>query len=110
VARLPRHSLYKAAIDNDDEYAVLAELLPTLDDATPRVPLAGYSELAVRLDNVFDAINAVNETLLAVNGGKASVMHRPNRAPRPETASQRLTSTRKREQLDSIVDRMTGGR
>lgn len=66
--------------------------------------------MVLRLDNLFDAINAVNETLVAVNGGKRTVMHRPNRAPRPETATQRLKHLQKIEKLDDIVQRMTGGR
>ncbi|MET9262413.1 hypothetical protein [Amycolatopsis sp. NPDC004079] len=63
-----------------------------------------------RLDNLFDAVNAVNETLVAVHSSKRSAMHRPNRAPRPETAIQRIESRQRVSRLDEIVNRMTGGR
>lgn len=104
--------MYKAALDNDEEFAELASSLRLYDndDLAPSIPLAGYSEVVLRLDNLFDAINAVNETLLAVHSGKKSAMQRPNRAPRPQTAYQRLKVRKKTEQLDSIVQRMTGGR
>lgn len=96
-------------MDDDEEFAALATTLHD-DHGEPKVPLAGYSEVAVRLDNVFDAINAVNETLLAVYSTKKNALHRPNRAPRPQTASQRLKARQKRERIDSIVQHMTGGR
>jgi hypothetical protein len=75
----------------------------------PHVPLAGYNEIAVRLDNLFDAISAVNETLLAAPHFKRK--HRPAvRAPRPETAQQRLRRQQSMHKLNSIVEQMTGGR
>jgi hypothetical protein len=79
------------------------------DDEAPAVPLAGYNEIVLRLDNVFDAIMAVNETLIAVNSAKGG-MNQPQRAPRPETAYQRLVKRQKLEKIESIMDWMTGGR
>lgn len=73
------------------------------------VPLAGYDDAVLRLDNIFDAVMALNETLIAVNSRKSS-MRKPMRAPRPETAYQRLAKQVKVDKLDSIVDKMTGGR
>lgn len=112
LERLPRHSHYKAALENDEEYAEIALALDGLNPARrkPRVPLAGYDEVAARLDNVFDAINAVNETLLAAphfkrRGGRQAV-----RAPRPETAQQRVKRQQSMARINSIVEHMTGGR
>ncbi|MBB1153523.1 hypothetical protein [Amycolatopsis dendrobii] len=111
IARLPRHSHYKAAIDDDEQFAAIAAALPKPDDAPQaRVPLTGYSDVVARLDNVFDAVSAVNETLIAVHTTQRSGMHRPNRAPRPETAIQRIEARQRVSRLDDIVDRMTGGR
>lgn len=63
----------------------------------------------MRLDNIFDALNAVNETLLAAPHFKRK--HRQAvRAPRPETASQRLRRQQSMNRIHSIVDQMTGGR
>lgn len=74
-----------------------------------RPPLVGYDDIAARLDNVFDAINAVNETLLAAPHFQRK--HRQAiRAPRPETAHQRLKRQRSMQRISSIVDQMTGGR
>ena len=98
-------------MNDDDEYAALAQALEGLNvpSRKSRTPLVGYDEVAARLDNVFDAINAVNETLLA-----APHFQRKNRpairAPRPETAHQRLKRQRSMQRIGSIVDQMTGGR
>ena len=86
----------------------LGELKPA--SRKPHVPLAGYDEVAARLDNLFDALNAVNETLLAAphfkrRGGRQAV-----RAPRPETAQQRLKRQQSMKRINSIVEQMTGGR
>lgn len=110
LRHLPRHSLYKAALDNDEEFAAIAAEMVQEEETAPSVPLAGYDEVVVRLDNLFDAMNAINETLVAVNSSKRSAMHRPNRAPRPQTAYQRIEERKKTERLDAIVQRMTGGR
>jgi hypothetical protein len=111
LARLPRHSHYRAAIDDADDYAAVAVQLGThTATATSRtVPLAGYDDVVARLDHVYDAVNAVNETLLAVYSAKKTRV-RPVRAPRPETAYQRLLRQQKTQKLSSIVDRMTGGK
>lgn len=76
----------------------------------PRVPLAGYDEVAVRLDNLFDAINAVNETLLAAPHFRRRRGRQPIRAPRPETAQQRVKRQESISRINSIVQQMTGGR
>lgn len=55
-------------------------------------------------------MNAVNETLVAVHSSKRSSLQRPNRAPRPQTASQRIEARQRTQRLDDIVNRMTGGR
>lgn len=111
MERLPRHSYYKAALEDDDDFARIALSLkmPGAEAAAARVPLVGYDPTIARLDNVFDAVNAVNETLVAVYS-KRRTTGRPNRAPRPETAQQRVARQQKLEKLDSIVDRMIGGR
>lgn len=111
LERLPRHSHYKAALDDDDEYAEIALTLDgiTQKSSKPRVPLAGYNEIAIRLDNLFDAINAVNDTLLAAPHFKRK-RRQAIRAPRPETAQQRLKRQQSMDKLNSIVQQMTGGR
>jgi hypothetical protein len=111
LARLPRHSHYKAAMDNDEDYARVALALSGSDEVRPGpVPLAGYSELAVRMDNIFDAVNALNETLIAVYSSKNRARPRPTRAPRPQTAFQRLRREQTVARLNDIVEKMTGGR
>lgn len=109
---MPRHSQYKAALENDEEYAAIALALDGLTPAQrkPRVPLVGYDEVAARLDNVFDAINAVNETLLAAPHFKRRNGRQAVRAPRPETAQQRVKRQQSMTRINSIVDHMTGGR
>lgn len=108
---LPRYSLYKAAVDDDEEFAELAaQLLHGGSQQSSKVPLVRYDEVVVRLDNVYDVLNAINETLIAVNSKRKSAVQHPNRAPRPETASQRLKARRRRERLDQLVQHMTGGR
>jgi hypothetical protein len=112
IERLPRHSRYKAALEDDDNYAALALAMQKAGVAeTPaRVPLVGYDEVAVRLDNIYDAVNALRETLIAIYSKRNSAKPKPNRAPRPESAHQRVRRRQAREKLDSIVDQMTGGR
>lgn len=79
------------------------------DEPSREVPLVGYSEIALRLDNVFDAINAVNETLIAVNSASNS-KPRPNRAPRPKTAVQRTREVQSLQRLMDLEQQLTGGR
>lgn len=112
LERLPRHSRYKAALENDEEYAKLALSLSGSATASrpPRVPLAGYDEIAVRLDNLFDAINSVNETLLAAPHFRRNKGRQAIRAPRPETAQQRLKRQQSLIRINDIVQQMTGGR
>lgn len=112
LARLPRHSHYKAALEDDEEYAEIAMALDSVLPAArqARVPLAGYNEIAVRLDNLFDAISSVNETLLAAPHFKRRSGRRAVRAPRPETAQQRLKREQSMTRINSLVDHMTGGR
>ena len=74
------------------------------------MPLAGYDEIAARLDNLFDAINAVNETLLAAPHFKRRSGRQAVRAQRPETAQQRVKRQQSMTRIDSIVEHMTGGR
>jgi hypothetical protein len=108
---LPRHSYYKAALEDDDEFAsvALAVEVPGVSQR-PRVPLAGYNEVAARLDNLFDAISAVNETLLAAPHFKRRRGRQAVRAVRPETAQQRVKREQSMQKISSIVERMTGGR
>jgi hypothetical protein len=108
IARLPTHSHYKAALHNDEQLAELVAQLNLPD--TPRVPLVGYDETVLRLDNVFDAINAVNETLMAVYSKKGAGRRQPTRAPRPITAQERVKRAASMNKLKSIEERMTGGR
>lgn len=75
----------------------------------PRVPLVGYDEVVSRLDNLFDVLSAVNDTLLAAPHFKRKA-RQPNRAIRPETAQQRLKRQQSVNKLDAIVQHMTGGR
>lgn len=75
-----------------------------------QVPLVGYDEVASRLDNLFDAICAVNDTLLAAPHFKRRKGRQAVRAIRPETAQQRLKRQQSMTKIGSIVERMTGGR
>lgn len=109
IARLPRHSHYKAALEDDDEIAEVA-LAIQLPENRARVPLVGYDETVVRLDNLFDAINAVNETLITVYSKRGIAARRSIRAERPETAHQRVKRSRSKQKLQSIEESMTGGR
>ena len=103
--------MYKAAVDDNDEFAELAAQLKRDEpEKVPKVPLVRYDEVVRRLDDLYDVLNAINETLVAVNSGRKRTAHRPNRAPRPETATQRLGRRRQIERLDEITNRMTGGR
>jgi hypothetical protein len=112
LLRLPRHSHYKAALDDDEEFAAIALklALPGTEKARPRVPLAGYSDVIARLDNVFDAISALHETMVDVYSRRNGRRVNRTRAPRPETAQQRLRRAETYRALDSIVEQMTGGR
>lgn len=87
------------------EIALSVDLPP----AIASIPLAGYDETVARLDNLFDAINRISETLEAVYSRRG---HRPRpvRALRPETAQQRVKRTQAMSKLQTIEDRMTGGR
>jgi hypothetical protein len=111
LARMPRDSHYRAALDDDDEYAELITKFRSGEESekTPKVPLVGYSEVALRLDNLFDAVNAVRETLMAVYSKKNSKPS-PVRAKRPETAMQRAARQKSMTKLQSIEERMLGGR
>lgn len=108
ITRLPRHSHYKAALENDEEFAEIALTL-NLPERPARIPLVGYDETVARLDNVFDAVNLVRETLESIYSKRG---HKPreNRAVRPENAQQRIKRQQARSKLQSIEDRMTGGR
>lgn len=109
VSRLPRYSHYKAALESDEELAAIAlRLAPPEEKA--RIPLVGYDETVVRLDNVFDAINNLHETVIGVASSKKTSRPRPVRAPRPETAHERVKRAQTRQKLQSIEERMTGGR
>lgn len=108
LARLPRHSHYKAAIDNDDQYAEIAETMQRADQKV-RIPLAGYDDVVFRLDNLFDAVMSVGDILRQVYS-KHGRAPQPVRAYRPETAQQRLKRHKAHRKLQSIEERMSGGR
>lgn len=105
--RLPRHSHFKAAYASDEELAeMMADLYP---DAKPdnSVPIEGYTPEAERIDAVFDAVMVLVETVAQIAGGKRI---RPTRAPRPETAAQKLERRKRLEKVYALADKMTGGR
>lgn len=107
LERLPRHSHYRAEVDNDDDFAAMVDVDgPT---RSPTVPLVDYDHVAMRLDNVFDAVCAVQETLVAVHSRKKH-QGQPNRAPRPETALQRKRRQATEDKLTNLEMWMTGGR
>jgi hypothetical protein len=109
ISRLPRYSHYKAALESDERLAEIA-LQIEMPNAKPYVPLVGYDETVVRLDNVYDAINNMHETLVAIYSKKGSGRRQPNRAPRPETAQERVKRQKSLQKLDSLEERMIGGR
>lgn len=110
LERLPPHSHYRAALDADDSYGELVvALYGEPADKPTSVPLVGYDPHAARLDNLFDAINALTETVVAALSKKGS-RQQPTRAPRPETAAQRIRRKRKREKLFELEDKLTPGR
>lgn len=107
--RLPAHSHYKAALNDDDEFAEQAEKLNFPgSDKTPAVSLVGYDDAVLRLDNIYDAMNAVIEVLIAIHSKKGST-RRPNRAPRPETARQRLKRRQSMDKIAALERKLLGG-
>lgn len=108
---LPRHSHYKAALDSDDTVASMALSMRSgdEDEQQPQVPLAGYDPLAMRLDNVFDAVNALAETVKSALSRRNSRVD-PVRATRPETAIQRLQRQQTHQHLFDMEYKLTGGR
>jgi hypothetical protein len=111
LARLPRHSHYRSAIEDDEQFAAAALAMADPDEerAPVTMPLTGYSDQIARLDNVFDAVCAVNETLISVYSKKNAARPRPHRAPRPKTAAQRLLREQKLATVRDIEAQMTGG-
>lgn len=80
-------------------------------DSPPRtVPLIGYDDVVARLDNLFDVISALHENLVDYLSGRKGKRAKRIRAPRPETAQQRLRRAQRIEKLNNLVDHMTGGR
>lgn len=113
LERLPRHSHYKAALDDDEEYAGLALALQGAESpsrTSRNVPLTGYSDVVARLDNLFDVISALHENLVDYMSGRKSTRTKRVRAPRPETAQQRLRRAQKIATLNNLVEQLTGGR
>lgn len=111
LARLPRHSHYKAALDSDTEIAAMAYSLQDTAEhgGKPEVPLVDYDPIALRLDNLFDAINALAETVRGALSRKNQRVE-PVRAPRPETALQQLHRQHTRNKLADLESQLTGGR
>src|SRR5690606_3810297 len=62
---------------------------------------------AERIDAVFDAVMVLVETVAQIAGGKRI---RPTRAPRPETAAQKLEQRKRLEKVYALADKMPGGR
>lgn len=109
LARLPRHSHYRAALYDADDYAAhVVGAQSNTDAEQPKPSLVEYDQIALRLDNVFDAVNAVKETLIAVHSKKGN-QGQPNRAPRPETAIERAKRRATAEGLQQIEDTMLSG-
>jgi hypothetical protein len=108
LERLPRHSNYKAALDDDDEFAALVARLD-LPERPAKVPLVGYDDVLVRLDNLYDVMSNVVEVLIAVNSSKGRGGRRPIRAPRPENARERLKRAQAEERLSVLEQKLTGG-
>jgi hypothetical protein len=99
-------------LDNDERLAEVALRLslPGSEElATPQVPLVGYDAVAARLDNVFDAINALHETLVR-RYTKRGTSIQPVRAFRPETAVERVKRRKSMNKIHDLEQRLTGGR
>jgi len=113
LVRLPRHSHYKAALDENEELARLSlELTSGVTGGKPGkpyVPLVGYDENAVRLDNLLDAINALHETVVR-RWSRRGARVGSNRAPRPVTAQERVKHEKAMEKLSNLEQQVLGGR
>lgn len=82
MARLPNHSLYKAAILNDIDYArtvgIGEQMAPTM---------AGFTREIDALTRLTEWVKALYVVTIAVHSGKAPVL---DPEPRPQTAFDRL--------------------
>jgi hypothetical protein len=108
LERLPGHSYYKAALDDDDEFAALLSKYELPGTKNYRVPLAGYSDVVARLDNLYDVMSNVVEVLIAVNSKKGR-SRQSQRAPRPENARDRLKRAAAEEKLTALENKLLGG-
>ena len=105
LTRLPQESHYKAALAADDE---LAERAST-DKSRPEIPLVGYGQLAIKLDNIYDALMLIRtEQINTTPGIKQPAKFKP--VERPRTAQDRRAERMRDMKLSSLEKRLMGNR
>lgn len=94
-------SLYITAQRADDEY--VAQLAESGVDFTAQGEMSedGYGPVEARLDNITDAISALQHTLLAVNGGKPGQFRG---AKRPTNAIERYQEKQRLKRHSDLLD------
>lgn len=101
MARLPNHSLYKAAILNDIDYASAVGV----GEPAPRT-MAGFTPEIDAIVRLTEWVKAVYVVTIAVHSGKAPTLE-PE--PRPRTAFDRLRDSsiiaRHRERVAKMIRR-----
>ncbi|MBF6085225.1 hypothetical protein IU485_28045 [Nocardia cyriacigeorgica] len=117
LARLPAGSHYRAAQDLDEDMArrildaeavrEAAEITPSEDDQLPTVSSsAGYTHETYLLMMLYEAIQHLNSTLVAVNLPKGKKPPRVKPLPRPVSALDRERAKREMREVDRALAEM----
>jgi hypothetical protein len=109
IERLPQLSHYARALADDDE---LAERAASYGQGPPRgrPPLHSWEPIDEVLATIADGVNALRNTIVAVNTPKGKKVPPLTTAKRPMTAAERAEARRDRIALDEIVAIATPGR
>lgn len=102
--RLPRHSVYKAAVFDDEDVAL--ELLGDDDDSATSSPpsfgMAGWTYERELLVGVTETLMSLRAVLIGVNSEKGKVP-KVHPLPRPKTALDRIAAIRSKQKRSSLL-------
>lgn len=107
LMQLPAASNVKAALANDDEFALMVLDGRDIDDlrqpGKSAVSLAEYTPEVAALYDVIDRLGDVCAGLVGLGGGKPK---RTKPVPRPKSAFERVAIENRRKQHQSLVSRV----
>lgn len=102
--RLPRHSVYRAAVadDEDTALALLDEAERETPSGAPTFGMAGWTPERELLVGLTEAVMSLRAVLIAVNS-KSGKVPKVVPLPRPKVAADRVSAIRSRRKREGLL-------